>query len=790
MMAKKRKRRRVKQSEGLLATLRDPNKIRVAYIIAGLALVFGGSLAFGGVDCDNARQNNPFGGGEDPPAIAMIQDQKIFWHEWIQQYETNRRNQDQGGAVLRPAEWEASVQYSTLRQMIDMAYFDIKAEEAGIVIPDESVEETVEMWRSRLLPQETVDTERSILERIGDAFQSVKSDKAFEQALRATDPNMTSTRLRENIRQYLTAEEYVRQLTAEKDTDIMRELTGRANEIITEINTNSLESDLDSAFAAAAMTHSEHMVTKPQGGEMDMVKHNTPELPSAVRARAFELPLGEISGPIQSQEPGPDNTSFKGVWLITVSSRKEAIDGDPDWELASETLRAELLEAKRLAIEAGEIPMPEDENITVSEDEIKTAYEEANIRVIYLQAEDPMERVTTAVRDDQASMNVTIYSPTIRAMHHVFNQNWDLAGADYAEALKDLKDRLDKGDISQVEMDLQEARIRYLIANLWATRALMSESQWMQDIWMTFQANPDAFGGAFPEPPAWIKSEQQGYFALSVKNLDRAIDLQESGIEIDIPDPFYRWQRAQIDVARSQLTERLIDDLDAAHTFANDDSDLEQRILSVIGQAISLDNAALAEAEDVRPETWIDPVFPEDEMGLVLDQIDQPFIDMIPLVEVEEGEASASVPAGGADLSDDIVLDVEPVTDPEIDLEPVDVSAVEPEDEIVPDEPEAVEETEPVDEVEVTEESADGDYKHPEWLPLIPVMDPNGPLTQDLRDQLEALQTVVQANVDRINAARQSAEAAEQARMQQQIENLQINTPVEEEEGENLLDEE
>jgi len=774
-MASKRRRRKTRKSEGILESLRNPKKIKIAYLVAGLALVFGGSLTFGGTKCDTQSLKTPWT-GEKVPIVAKIQDHEITWVEFYKQYETSKRKSEASSdAVLHGPEWDASIQYTTLRQMIDMEYFDIKAEEQGIVIPDEKVAEQVQQYRDMLVPENTVDQERSILQRIGDALSGVKEEKAFENALRNTDPNLTPARLRANILQFLTAEEYVRQLTAEKDSEIIGELQQKATEINGEINTKSVESNPESAFSSAAMTYSQHTASKMNGGEIKGVKHDSADLPDAVKTQIFDLPLGETSGPIISQEAGTEENPLKGVWLVTVLNRVDA-EGE-QWENSKEPIHQQLLEEKRAAIEAGEAEMPEDENIAVTDEELVNAYESADVRVIFLKAEDPMQRVTGAVRDDQAKMKITIYSPTIRAMHHASNEKWDLAGADYAEALMDLKDRFDKGDITQEEFDAQESQLRYLIANIWSTRALISESKWMQDAWMKFQVDQNAFGGQFPEMPSWIREEEQGLFAMAIKNLDRAIDLQSTGLETDIPDPFYRWQRAQIDVARTQLTARLIDDLDSANTYANDDFDLEQRILSVINQAVALDDQSLEKAGNVRPETFADPVFPEDEMGLTLADFDKTFNEMIPLVEVEEGQDS---PENSVDLSDDISIDTP--TESAAETEPIEISAVETDTDVTTVETENIENGE-------TGEEAEG-YERPSWIPDIPIMDPNGPYTQELRDKLDALQVVVQSIVDRLDAEKQAKEAADQQAMEQQIQDMAPppSEPSTDEEGNNLLE--
>jgi len=762
-MASKRS-RRSKRGPGLVASLRDPDKIRVAYIIAGLALVFGGSLGFGAARCDKGNQDQGPSGSESTPYVAEIGDRKITWEEYLREYNSfQRRVESQSDAVvLHPPEWEASIGYTALRQMLDMEYFNIRASEAGIEITDETINAKVEEYRISLVPQTQYEEDRSILQRIGDALSAVKEDKAFETRLRQLDPNLTITRLREIIREEQMATEYVAQLTREKDAEVMAELISETAALREEIVGGA-------SFADIAMENSEHMDSRVAGGLIPLVKRGDTDLPGNVINMAFSLPIDEISLPIEVREPAEQ----KGYWVVTVISRKDA--SGEEWEAARETVRQGLLEGKRAAIESGDEEMPEDGNIDVTEDEIIAAYEEATIRVLFRKAEDPMGRVREAVEEDQDSMRIVIYDPGLRAMHHALKEDWALASADYQEILIENAASFNPDLDNQYAIDLKEANIRYLIANLWATTAFRAEATWMQDIWAQFQADPDAFAGEFPEVPEEIKVEEQAYFVIALKNLDRAIELENL-------DPWSRWQRAQIDLAREQLTTRLIDDLSFAGDYSSSDLELEQRIFGAIDQVISLDDKMMEGEGVVRPEIFVDPVFPEDEMGISLDQLDAPFRALIEEASSTDAEPSTDTPEemGGIPAeTDDVVemdvsgVEIEPVMENEETGEPVDFEA-------------EVEESTEVDiEFVEGEESipVEAEAILPDYLIAVPVPVPNGPYSQELRDRLEVLRDAVQLKVDALMAESQAAETERQAQLEEMQRQMAVEEPVVVEEG-------
>ncbi len=738
-MASKKRRRKVR-GQGLVATLRDPDKIRIAYIIAGLALVFGGSLSFGGSRCANQREQGPGSQTTGPgDAIATIQDHKITYEDFYRDYDAQLKRQESSSeAVLHPEEWTASVKYSTLRQMIDMEYFDIKAAATGITVTDEQVEEKVNEYRNQLMPQVESAGSKSILQRIADLFTSAKEDKAFEMKLKQYDPTNSLVRLRRIIRQTLTAQQYVTTISKQKETEIMAELSARCDIIRGEI-VGGLP------FSDAAKQYSEHASSSEAGGLVPMVRHDSKDLPKAVIDSAFSLPVGETSLTITTNQP-----DYMGAWLVTVLSRTGA--SGPDWESAKEGIRQKLLEEKRKKVEAGELELPAEGNLVVTDEEVIADYEEATIRVLYLKAEDPMQRVSEAVRADEATMKIVIYDPEIRAMHHVINEKWDLAAADYQEALRTNAAKLDVALDNRVEVEMGEARLRYLAANLWATRAFRVEGKWMQDIWAQFQANPEAFGGTFPELPEDLKRQEQGFFAIALKNIDRSLELEDMA-------PFAHWQRAQLDIARQQLMARDISDLSLAHEYSSEDFELEQKVVSVLNQMISLDDRALELAGGVRPEAWTDPVLPEDEMGLTLESLDAPFIALIDKAKEETTET----PAASAGQS-------EGLTGSAADGADIDTSSAG---------------TEP----SVAGESSDATEV---LVPEVPIPAPNGPLTQQMRDQLSQLRDTVQKKVDELTARKEQAEQERQAAIDEQSRLLQPTAPPQEgapnEEGNNLLD--
>ncbi|MCX6646536.1 MAG: SurA N-terminal domain-containing protein [bacterium] len=751
-----KRRRRHARGPGIVATLRDPKKIRVVYIIAGIALVFGGSLGFGASKCDRGRPTpiNPVI-SQPTDVIAKVADHEITYYEYNRDYEMALRNADQSQdttAVLHPPEYNAETGYRVLRQMIDMEYFDIRATEQGLTVSDTDVDAKMEEYRKMLLPPQPVNEDRSLLERLSEAFQSVKTDKAFAERLQQLDPTMTPARLREITYQELVAQQYVAQLQAKYQTEIMTELSSEANTL-----RDQIIGGLD--FAEAARNRSDHEASKAAGGLVPMVKHNSTDLPQPVIESSFSLPIDEISLPIVVTD-----AENRGVWLVKVTSRKEA-SGD-DWLAARDEIGARLLDEKRQQVDQGTIEMPEDGNLVVSEEEKINDYEEADIRIIYFKAEDPMSRVQKFVLDDEATMNIIINDPSLRAMSFEIQQEWEPASLSYYDALKVNAAKFNAEQDNQYAVDMEEGNIRYLLGYLWMSRAFSAESEWLQGLYQLYQQNPDAFGGEFPETPESIKADQQGYFVLALANFNRAIEIEDMG-------PWSHVARAQIDLRRELVSMRVIQDIETAYEFSSKDLQLEQRIASLLQQLISEDDKALIKAGDVRPEVWADPVLPEDELDITLAGIDAPFNALLATTDflslqapkataTPADEASSSASSGEIEPvigTDGSAAETEPVTDEADALST-----------------ETVEGSNLGDIEGSSQENTEGTPPEtPGWLPIIGIPEPTGPLTQELRDRVQSLFDVVQASVDELTALQQAAQQQQQALQQQQFDQLPVN---------------
>ena len=524
-----RKRRGRKRGQGIVAYLRDPKKIRMLYIIVGLALVFGGSLGFGNASCQRIRQQQqknaktataPVQGTD---TIASIGDRKISKEEYDQELQQARTKdesgsgQDQQGqpsAVIHPPEYDADTNYRVLHQLLDMQYFEIRAKEAGITITSQQVDDRMKYYENMFMPAQTSNEERSLLQRFLDALGTVKKDQQFEQALKTNlqDPNMTLSKFRGLVTEELTAQAYLKKLSDQEQGKINDGLTTQLTSIRSEI-----EGGTD--FQDAAKKYSQD-TSATAGGLIPLIKHNNADLPKGVVDAAFSLPVSEISQPILTATP----EAKRGGWLISVTSRKEA--SGPDWDAAKEPLRQQLLEAKRKQVEAGKAQMPASGSLTVSDDEVKNSYEEATIRAIFIKGDDPMNSVQKIVAADMKNLPIKIYDPELRATHHIANEEWSLAIADYLEALQANQDNLAPDKSNKLEIDLNEARLRYLMGNLWGSRAFKEEAAWFQNQYQMYQANPGSIAKGFPETPPEIKAAQQGYFVLSLRELDNSVELK------------------------------------------------------------------------------------------------------------------------------------------------------------------------------------------------------------------------------------------------------------------------
>jgi hypothetical protein len=739
--------------------------------VAGLALVFGGSLGFGAVrGCDTNRnvlsQFNP--NANKNLFVAQIEDRKIKWVDYYLELDKQNRQQDLQTSGLRPPEYQASVNFSVLRRMLDMEYFDIRAQQEGITVTDQEIQTEIDVIRSQLVPPRTLETERSLLQRAVDAFGSVKQEEAFELALQQR-LGVSLPRLHELKRQEILARKYVNQLLEEAQKDILDGKSLVAADIRTEIE-NGRE------FGDAAGEYSNHEDSKENGGLIPRLKRGDTSLPSLIVDTALALPIGEVSQPLQVGNPAES----MGVWLVTVLSRKEA--SGEQWEAEKEILRSTMLEEKRRKAEAGEIEMPADGNLTVSDDEVKSAYEEATIRVIFLKGDDPMQRVSDNVQADVDTYNIQIFDPELRATYHISRQEWEPALAAYYEALDKVKAKYEpENPDTMIEVNLGEARIRYLIGNLWSTIASGLEQDFYTKAYQQFMANPDVFGGEFPTLPEETKVKQEGIFVSALLNLNKVV-------EFDDQDPWSRLQRSSIDVARQQITPQVIDDLAMLHEYFQADLTLEDQILGNINRAISYDDTALETAGGVRPETWVEPVLPEQQMGLTLDELESHYtlVDTTQPPSAEEtgaAEPESDTDTGAEEAPGETTTQLTESEEPQLPEEqPVESAETQP----LTTEPEpglgettAPETEQPAAETEEKPEKTFEETLAGLYIPELTAPEATGPLTQELRDRLNALLDQVQAAVDLLERQKAEAEAQQEADLQQQAAGLNPNQPTE-----------
>jgi hypothetical protein len=380
-----------------------------------------------------------------------------------------------------------------------------------------------------------------------------------------------------------------------------------------------------------------------------------------------------------------------------------------------------------------------------------------------------MGRVQKFVLDDEATMNIIINDPSLRAMEFEIQQEWEPASLSYYDALKVNAAKFNAEQDNQYAVDMEEGNIRYLLGYLWMSRAFSAESEWLQGLYQLYQQNPDAFGGAFPETPESIKADQQGYFALALANFNRAIEIEDMG-------PWSHVARAQIDLRRELVSMRLIQDIETAYEFSSKDLQLEQRIASMLQQLISADDKALIKSGNVRPEVWEDPVLPEDELGITLASIDAPFYALLGTTDFislqapkaalpSENEASSSASSGEIEpaiSADGSAAETESATNEADALSTETVEGSNLGD---------TEGTPPV----IAGAEVDTEPEIPGWLPIVGIPEPTGPLTQELRDRVQNLFDEVQASVDELTAIQQAAQQQQQALQQQQFDQLPVN---------------
>jgi len=628
--------------------------------------------------------------------------------------------------------------------MLDMEYFEIRSVQAGITVTEQEIRDEVNMIRSQLIPLKQFDEDRSLLQRALDAMGTVKEDQAFELALQQR-AGLTVAKLTQLKKQEILARKYVTQLLESAQSEILDEKGLIASDIRTEIE-NGRE------FIDAAKEYSDHEDSKNIGGLVPLIKHDDARLPPQIIDNAFTLPVGEISSPILVANP-PESA---GAWLVTVVNRKEA--SGEEWESQKETLRQTLLDEKRRMAESGEIPMPEDGNITVSDDELINNYEEVSVRVIFLKGEDPMQRVTERVQADIDTMNIEIYDPELRATHHISKHEYNEALRAYYESLEKIRGRYDpKNPESIINIELGEARIRYLIANMWTNISAIMEQEFFSKAYERFMADPEAFGGDFPTLPDNLKSKMQGMYVTALLNLEKAIELDEL-------DPWSHYQRAQIDLTREQISPRLVEDLTMLHEYFQGSLELENQLQSFIERAISLDDAALEQAGGVRPETWTYPVLPEEEMGLTIEAIESQY-------SLKDSEVSAEMPI--ETVVDETEQPQETPDETESD-EPENELIDEIADLVIENESEPVQDTpQPaVDAPETIDETLEGLY-----IPEVKIAEPSGPLTEEDRNNLQELLDDVRVVIDYLNKRREEMQAAQDEYMRMQTEDLQPVEP-------------
>lgn len=240
--------------------------------IVSLVIIIG-LVTFGGLKLWDKSQDE---------IVAKIGDYNIAYSEWFDVLKS-----EHGTEILD--------------QLINQAVVSQAAEELGIVVTDEQIEQELERMKTGY------DSDAQFLDVIGESIDDLKQDIRFNLLLEEIaihDLVISDTEVKAYYEENL---DLFTENAAVHLHQIVVDTKDEAIQIISELQNGS-------NFAAIAQEQSTDVFSAGNGGDLGWVTYEDPSIELEVIEAATDLPINEISQPIQI---------FTGYAVIKVEGKKE-----------------------------------------------------------------------------------------------------------------------------------------------------------------------------------------------------------------------------------------------------------------------------------------------------------------------------------------------------------------------------------------------------------------------------------------------------------------------------------
>jgi len=143
----------------------------------------------------------PVPGMDMNTVYAKWNDQEILYSEYWRAYNTSILQQGMMGQVeSRPPEFILTLRFNAVRMDLDYMYVESVAEDMGISVTDEELDEMIGQFRQAMLEPDQVD-----------------DDQAFNDALQSVDPNMTLESFESDAYKSMLMNKYVQSFSNQSD---------------------------------------------------------------------------------------------------------------------------------------------------------------------------------------------------------------------------------------------------------------------------------------------------------------------------------------------------------------------------------------------------------------------------------------------------------------------------------------------------------------------------------------------------------------------------------------------
>ena len=272
-----------------------------------------------------------------------------------------------------------------LERLVNQEIFIQEAQRRNLRVTSGELNQQMRQYRDYLIGESSRLDDPSIQARVKFFFKDKEKDKYFRELL--FQRGLTTTSFKESMRRDMFENKAVKAIGEERQKKEEVETQKRAESIMQKVNAGE-------DFATLATQYSDDESTRDNGGDRGWIGHGTVEKP--FEDAAFSLAPGSISGLVKTES---------GYYIIKVENKK--IPVGPDFEKERPDIIARLEKEK------------DNPKTTITDAEIKTAYEQVKVRDILIRVKDARTLAFEWLGTVREKHKVEVVNPELRAYRYL-----------------------------------------------------------------------------------------------------------------------------------------------------------------------------------------------------------------------------------------------------------------------------------------------------------------------------------------------------------------------------------